>query len=272
MKNVLLLAAFSLMMAGCAKNYNEDFSRVADIYPLSIDYCFKDSGIDVADTHFRVNDFFLSEMKKFGVSTIARYFDHPENPTLRSDKFITPDEAALIRSYGFNILTVFQHNNGYGRTFRNWRTRAPKDAEDAITLAKSIKQPKGSAIYFGVDSNLVHPTRFRGQCTNGQDARCNDEVVSYFEVISRETKRAGYDVGVYGSGLTCGTLKDRGLVDHCWISQSTGHWGTRERLSSGDYDIHQLMFDDRIKGRQCAGRWFNFSRRSADAEDYGQFR
>ncbi|WP_412178059.1 glycoside hydrolase domain-containing protein [Roseibium alexandrii] len=222
----------------------------------------------MADTHFPVTDKFLRKMKTVGVSTIARYYDWPEQQTL-PNKLITPGEAKQIRSYGFNILTVFQHNNGYGRTFKNWKWRGPKDATVALSLTKTIDQPKGTTIYFGVDSNMMHPRGKAGSCGNGKDTRCNEEVISYFSEVNKTFNGSGYNVGVYGSGLTCKTLKSRGLVKHCWISQSTGHYGTKAQLKSGEYDIHQLKWD---KNGVCAGRWLNFSRRQDNVVNYGQFK
>lgn len=254
------------ILSACA--YHPDNTRVVTNLASTLDYCFKNSGIDMADTHFPVTDNFLKRMKEIGVSTIARYYDWPKQQTLKN-KLITHAEAKLIRSYDLNILTVFQHYNGSGRTFRDWRRRGPKDAKVALSLTQTIKQPKGTTVYFGVDSNMMHPHGKPGSCRNGKDTRCNEEIISYFSAVNKEFRGSGFNVGVYGSGLTCKTLKANGLAKHCWISQSTGHFGTRQQLKSGDYDIHQLKWD---KNGVCAGRWLNFSRRQNNVEDYGQFK
>jgi Domain of unknown function (DUF1906) len=61
-----------------------------------------------------------------------------------------PSESDAIIAAGFNIISVFQHENDDPETFFV-KTRGTTDANHAVTLAQANGQPKESAIYFAVD-------------------------------------------------------------------------------------------------------------------------
>ena len=90
----------------------------------------------------------LEAFKKFGITTIIRYYDKA-NETLAC-KTLLPAETDAILGAGFNIAVVFQHNNDDPETFFD-PTRGKSDAERALVLAGANGQPFGSTIYFGVD-------------------------------------------------------------------------------------------------------------------------
>jgi hypothetical protein len=50
-----------------------------------------------------------------------------------------------------------------------------------------------------------------------------------------------YRVGVYGSGLCCGTLVESGAAGLSWLSQSTAFAGSRQYAEQQRYDIIQLL-------------------------------
>jgi hypothetical protein len=50
-----------------------------------------------------------------------------------------------------------------------------------------------------------------------------------------------YPVGVYGSGLCCGTLVERGIASLSWLSQSTGFAGSRQYAAQRRYDVIQML-------------------------------
>jgi hypothetical protein len=50
-----------------------------------------------------------------------------------------------------------------------------------------------------------------------------------------------YRVGVYGSGLCCGTLVERGMASLSWLSQSTGYAGSRQYAEQQRYDLIQML-------------------------------
>ena len=88
------------------------------------------------------------ELRRLGVDTIIRYYDHPDE-TLPC-KTLVPQETNAILANGFNIAVVFQHNNDDPMTFLAGR-RGLDDAERALELAGANGQPEGTVIYFGVD-------------------------------------------------------------------------------------------------------------------------
>jgi hypothetical protein len=91
----------------------------------------------------------LDEVKKAGVKTIIRYYDHQEKETIPC-KTLLDDELNAIFSKGLSVAVIFQHHNDDPETFLDPK-RGAKDAERALFLAEANGQPYKSAIYFGVD-------------------------------------------------------------------------------------------------------------------------
>jgi hypothetical protein len=48
-------------------------------------------------------------------------------------------------------------------------------------------------------------------------------------------------VGVYGSGLACRNLRERGVAAFSWLSQSTGFAGSQEYARALNYDLIQYL-------------------------------
>lgn len=169
------------------------------------DYCAPNSGAAAVDLSQRVNQNFLDAMKTVGVQTIIRYYDH-EDETLPG-KTLRRRERDLIIANGFHIAVVFQHNNNKFASFTPLRGR--QDAERSLALAAENAQPKGSAIYFGVDG---------GWRTAGEIAT----IKAYFAEAQAGLRGTGYRIGVYGSGLVCKELLQDGLAELCWLSNAKG--------------------------------------------------
>jgi hypothetical protein len=98
---------------------------------------------------------------------------------------------------------------------------------------ESIGQPFGSAIYFAVDYD---PTQ----------ADIDGVISNYFTGVHAALYVANegepsYRVGVYGSGLCCGTLIDRGIATLSWLSQSTAFAGSRQYAEQKRYDLIQML-------------------------------
>jgi Domain of unknown function (DUF1906) len=87
-------------------------------------------------------------LKAIGVKTIARYYDWVEPDT--SCKSLFPKESDAIIAAGFNIISIFQHENSDPETFFD-KSRGARDAREALAMAGANGQPSGSAIYFAVD-------------------------------------------------------------------------------------------------------------------------
>ncbi|MGB0798979.1 MAG: hypothetical protein ACPGRD_06640, partial [Planktomarina sp.] len=90
--------------------------------PHSADYCRPNSGVQMVDLSVRVTDEFLKEMKKIGISTVARYYSYVEPTRLQDgvvervqrrlpNKAVNAAEVALLKKHRFSSVAVFQHNN-----------------------------------------------------------------------------------------------------------------------------------------------------------------
>jgi hypothetical protein len=83
-----------------------------------------------------------------GVKTLIRYYDWTD--TEASCKTLLPTESDAILSAGFNIISVFQHENDDPESFFV-KNRGTTDGAHAVKLARANGQPADSAIYFSVD-------------------------------------------------------------------------------------------------------------------------
>jgi len=191
---------------------------------------------------------FLDAMKYLGVKTIIRYYDWPGSPTL-PQKIPTATELALIKANGFKFCGVFQHSNNRLASFT--QERGIKDASVALELAKKWGQPKGSAIYFGVDFDPM-PNEFGA-------------VELYADKFSDAVRAAGFRVGAYGSGYTLETLLRLGQIDLAWLSMSTGFLKSKEFDKSGRWNLKQ------VKDRNCGGINCDFDYVNPSKPDFGQW-
>lgn len=192
---------------------------------------------------------FLDAMKYLGVKTIIRYYDYPGSPTL-PQKIPTTAELALIKANGFQFCGVFQHNNSKLASFT--AERGTRDAGVALELAKKWGQPKGSAIYFGVDFDP-------------DISEVNGPIFAYASKFSSLVRASGFRVGAYGSGLTLKQLLAANLIDLAWLSMSTGFRDSKAFDASGKWNLKQ------VKDRNCGGINCDFDYVNPDKPDFGQW-
>jgi Domain of unknown function (DUF1906) len=109
----------------------------------------------------------VEAFKAIGVKTIARYYDWVDSETTCKTMF--PKESDALIAAGFNIVTIFQHENSDPETFLD-KSRGAKDAREAIKIAAANGQPSGSAIYFAVDGvdQTVKDAVFEWRVNKGQ--------------------------------------------------------------------------------------------------------
>jgi len=122
---------------------------------------------------------------------------------------------------------------------RTLAMEAQWDAEAAVRQARQVRQPPGTAIYFGVDFNA------------GADTA--PAAVQYFTIVSEILKANGYLVGVYGNGAaldllrgkthSTGPFAGRTMVDFLWLSAARGHAGAASHFNSGNWDLFQTRID-----------------------------
>lgn len=186
-----------------------------------------------------------------GVHTFIKYYDYqgerPWHETLKG-KVPTAEELGLLAVYGFNYVGVFQHFNNQEATFT--ASRGKKDAERALELAAKWGQPKGSAIYFGVDGDFSPKLP-----------------PAYFAAAAPVIRAAGYRVGMYGSGGNCKALKAAGHIDGdlCFLAASAWAWnGTKVMLTEGKgFALKQKV------NQSCIGRSLDYD--EVMQADFGQW-
>jgi hypothetical protein len=211
--------------------------------------CPKAGTVQAVDLSMPVDQHFLDVMKAINVNTVIRYYDQT-NETIRG-KTLLPTETTLLARNGFDVMTVFQHNNNVISSFTS--ARGTSDANRSLVLAAQNSQPKGSAIYFGVDG---------GWSTTAELTA----IKTYFAKSAAIVRAAGYKVGVYGSGLTCTQLKAAGSVDYCWLANAKSWPNYSTVLATDDWVLSQKL------PQNCGGKNVDFDVMNTRARDLGQFR
>ena len=182
-----------------------------------------------------------------GVKTVIRYYDWPGQETIKG-KMPTAAEMALLKEFGFDHLRVFQHNNSKLATFT--AARGVIDANHSIAQARAAGATPGRAIYFGADGDFKP-----------------EEIMAYFKAAAPLVRKAGFRVGMYGSGGNCEALKKAGLVDGvlCMIAASSWGWrGTKDILAkNAGFSLRQKV------NQKCAGKSLDYN--VALVQDFGQW-
>jgi hypothetical protein len=203
----------------------------------------------MADTANPLTARFLKAVRAKGVTTIARYYDYPDE-TLPG-KTLTVAERALVAARGMALVVVFQHHNDQLASFTPERGAA--DAARALELAGLMHQPAGSAVYFGVDGSW-------------SAAADQAKVLAYFRAVRTGLAGSNYRVGVYGNGLTCKSVIAAGQASLCWLANPKGWPGYQAMIASGGWSVRQ--------GSQtlCGGTYVDFDRINPARSDVGQFK
>src|SRR5918997_345674 len=180
----------------------------------------------IIDTNRRVTNK-LTCLGNAGVRSVIRYY---ARVTRQPEKELTRDEAEAIIEAGLSIGVVSQGAGNSPASFS--RQKGLLDGAYARNKGAEIGQPSGSTIYFAVDYDA-------------SEGELSANIIPYFEAVA-ETFAPGdglpdYDIGVYGSGLVCATLLDRGLASRTWLSQSMGFRGSRTFKRSNRWTISQQL-------------------------------
>ena len=119
---------------------------------------------------------------------------------------LTSGVAKALSAKGLYVVSVWE--DGYPDHAAYFGSESGySDGHRAMERASRAGQPHGTAIYFAVD----------------YDATLGDlpRILRYFQAV-KDVLGLAYEVGVYGSGLTCAFLSGQGLVTKTWLSESTG--------------------------------------------------
>jgi len=212
------------------------------------DLCVTDPRVEAVDSSAPVTQSFLDQMKAIGVNTVIRYYDH-EDETLPG-KTLRRGERDAILMNGLKMGVVFQHRNDQFASFTALRGR--QDGERSLILAAENAQPRGSAIYFGVDGPWHTPYELAN-------------IMEYFREVNARLGGSGYRVGVYGSGLVCNALLANGLAALCWLAAPTSWPEFSDWYQTKRWRLVQLPTT------QCCGRSVDFNLANGPEAEYGQF-
>ena len=179
----------------------------------------------IIDTPYNLGRF-ATRLRDEGVRTVIRYYNI-KNSTTFPEKCLTRQEAGKYFDAGLTVAAVFQQRGGgLGGHIEDFAPEmATRDAAAALRNAAAVKQPEGSAIYFGVDWDFFRQPDL-------------DALKKYFTDV-RKKFDGRYRIGVYGSGTVCSTLKKAGLASLFWLPRSMGWSGSRDFFASGQWTLFQ---------------------------------
>ena len=188
----------------------------------------------------------LSHPARFGVLSIYQFYNNSPlkfsgqrettcrlpNGKTRKIRVTLADETCTERA-------IDRDCNEADGPVRTLAMEAQWDAEAAVRQARQVRQPPGTAIYFGVDFNA------------GADTA--QAALQYFTIVSEILKANGYLVGVYGNGAAldllrgkthaAGPFAGKTMVDFFWLSAARGHAGAASHFNSGNWDLFQTRID-----------------------------
>jgi hypothetical protein len=165
-------------------------------------------------------------LRRQGYDFAIRYYSH------NAAKNLSLGEARALSQAGMRIGVVWETSGTHAGFFS--RAQGLADGAAAFLMAtQAIGQPFGSAIYFAVDYD---PTQ----------ADIDGVISNYFTGVHAALYvgaegQPSYRVGVYGSGLCCGALVERGIASLSWLSHSTGFAGSRRYAEQRRYDLVQML-------------------------------
>ncbi len=227
--------------------------------------CERGQGFVAADLSQPIDDAFVIGLKSIGVGTIIRYYDW-DPPTL-PHKTLEQGELDLIARRGLSVAIVFQHRGDRTETFED-PARGEIDAQRALVLARALGQPRGTAIYFGVDGvDVKFARQFASQNWGYERAHGLHLIERYMRGVKEVFAGSGYKVGVYGSGLVNRVILDKGLAHYGWLANASS-WPEYEAFErSGRWGIKQHLTTD-----HCFGKAVDLSTGNPRRPDFGQWR
>jgi hypothetical protein len=178
------------------------------------------------DTTMELTRHAVALRERHGFDFALRYYSH------NAGKNLSLVEARALSAAGMQIGVVWETSGTHPGFFT--LEQGVEDGAAAHRMAvEVIGQPGGSAIYFAVDYDA-------------SQADLDGPVSNYFTGVHAGLFAAGggrqlYQVGVYGSGLCCATLRERGAAAFSWLSQSTRFAGSAAYARALRYDLIQYL-------------------------------
>lgn len=209
-------------------------------------------------------------LREHGVQVIGRYYARCVGEGQWESKRMTEDEVEELLDAGFAILSIYQYWNNSeikfdglhelrgnivptltkdcskAETGRSASEEGRLDAEAAVKQAQAVGQPKGTAIYFGVDFSFPYREPRKSEYT--------EKMLKYFRAVRLILNEAGYKLGSYGNGYAHSVLMREGLVDFTWLSPSQAHLGSVDFFLSREWDLFQYNVDVGWPRSSCASQ------------------
>lgn len=144
-------------------------------------------GIDTPD----VTTHKAAQIKDRGFAFVVRYYRS-------STSHFTPltrSEVQALKAADLYIVTVYEGASDHKSYFSP--AQGKQDARQAHQQAMAAGQPSGTPIYFAVDYDAA-------------ESHLSHNILPYFQAVKSTLDNLGgeYEIGVYGSGLTCRWLRD----------------------------------------------------------------
>lgn len=174
---------------------------------------------NAVDLAGKLNATSAGNLKNNGTTHVGRYLSRTNWKGLDSN------EVAAIKAAGLQIFSIYETNPTYAGYFSPAQGEA--DAREAISLAQSIGQTSGAAIYFTVD----------------YDAQSADFplILSYFQAVRSVLN--GYKLGAYGSYSVLNYLHQNNAADYYF---QTVAWSNGQR--NNFLNIYQYQCDKTFAG------------------------
>jgi hypothetical protein len=173
--------------------------------------------------------FQLPWLKQNQVEIIIRHISRGSQ-----DKCIDTHELKALLSNQYTVGIVYELNGGaegYGLPGNIDAVHGKKDGDYAFTTLKGLGVPKGTVVYFAIDTDIT---------TNSD---INTYVIPYL-TAAKQSLQGYYRMGVYGCGSTCAAGLDAAGCDKAWLANATGWKGYDTFLTSGRAAIHQGIGND----------------------------
>lgn len=156
--------------------------------------------MSVIDCATKLNRTTAGKLRQAGVRTVGRYLGSPE-----SWKTLTDKEVQSVSAAGLSLFSIWETNPTNRGYFSS--EKGLQDAANAAFYARSIGQPRESAIYFTVD----------------YDAQPSDmnAIETYFREV--RDRLDDYKIGAYGSFAVIERLHRKRLADFYWQTYAWSH-------------------------------------------------
>lgn len=138
-------------------------------------------------------------------------------------------EVGLICNAGLEIVSLYQPK-GMNSSTHYSASQGKSDVIEALELARYLRQPKNTAIYFCVDFDPL-------------ESVVRSNILPYFDavyqaIIDKEGNPEGYRMGVYGSGLVCSSVEKNKSSVYTMLANATAWQGSS---SYTQWNIKQML-------------------------------